>query len=320
MNEVLETTKYVIDKSRQVAMDRETLKGFSNELAASGVQVPPWDCHYHYCGSEEEMIGYLLVLDTINFCFWSMAGEKRWEVLYDSKKVSGYFGVASALKLALESGVPLNDPAFLRDMTTGTLQDVLGGTGTLPLFHERADALNELGRLLISQYSGRAIHLVEEAGGSAVALARLLAHKLTSFQDVATYDGRKVCFYKRAQIFASDLHGAFRGKSWGRFSDMNALTAFADYKLPQVLRHLGILQYDKDLAEKVDRQANIQHGSAEEVEIRAHTIWAVELIRQALAQKGKSTTASQIDWMLWNLGQNNQYRAKPYHRTLTVFY
>ena len=90
--------------------------------------------------------------------------------------------------------------------------------------------------------------------------------------------------------------------------------------MPQVLRHLEILQYDEGLAEKVDSQELIDAGSAEEVEIRANTVWAVELIRQALGRKGRPVTASQIDWMLWNLGQNDQYRAKPYHRTLTVFY
>ena len=137
---------------------------------------------------------------------------------------------------------------------------------------------------------------------------------------MAHYEGREVFFYKRAQIFAADLNGAFHGRDWGRFEDMDKLTAFADYKLPQVLRHLGVLQYDNNLAERVDSNTLIDAGSAEEVEIRANTIWAVELIRQALGRKEKTLTASQIDWMLWNLGQDNTYRAKPYHRTLTVFY
>jgi len=35
---------------------------------------------------------------------------------------------------------------------------------------------------------------------------------------------------------------------------------------------------------------------------------------------GKDVTASEIDWLLWNLGQDDQFRAKPYHRTVTTFY
>ena len=71
---------------------------------------------------------------------------------------------------------------------------------------------------------------------------------------MATYQGRKVYFYKRAQIFATDLHAAFGSKGWGRFEDLDELTAFADYKLPQVLRHVGILCYAEQLAHKVDQK------------------------------------------------------------------
>ena len=320
MKEVLETTKCVIDKGRHVTIDEEALVGFSQKFLANNVDIPPWDCHYHYCGDEETMVSYLLVLDTLNFCFWAMAGDNRWEIRYESKPVSGYFGLAAALKLALESRVPLTNAEFLRDITAEKLKSLLGGFGALSLLDKRIGALNELGQILLTDYAGRAVNFVEDAGGSAVRLARLLARKLSSFRDMALYEGREVYFYKRAQIFAADLHGAFNGRDWGHFSDIDKLTAFADYKLPQVLRHLRILQYDEGLAEKVDKQELIGPGSPEEVEIRASTVWAVEFIRQALGRKGTPVTASQIDWMLWNFGQDDQYRARPYHRTLTVFY
>lgn len=320
MKEVLDSTKYVTEQSRYVHMNKKTLHRFCEKISAHGAEIPPWNCHYHYCGDIEPTVSYLLVLDTLNFCFWAPVGEKPWETDFASKKVSGYFGLAAALKMALESGVPITNAGFLRDMTAETLKALLGGSGTLPLLDKRLDALNELGEVLLGSYAGRAVNLVEEAANSAVGLARLLAKKLMSFRDVARYDGRDVFFYKRAQIFAADLHGAFSGRGLGRFEDIDQLTAFADYKLPQVLRHLGILRYDVDLAERVDSQALVDAGSAEEVEIRANTVWAVEWIRQALGRRKKILTASQIDWMLWNLGQDNTYREKPYHRTLTVFY
>jgi hypothetical protein len=101
---------------------------------------------------------------------------------------------------------------------------------------------------------------------------------------------------------------------------MEELTVFADYKLPQVLRHVGVLQYASDLAEKVDRMVSLDPGSEEEVEIRANTIWAVELIRQEMKRLGKDVRSSDIDWLLWNLGQEDRFRAKPYHRTVSLFY
>jgi hypothetical protein len=40
-----------------------------------------------------------------------------------------------------------------------------------------------------------------------------------------------VFFYKRAQIFVGDVHGALGGKGLGEFTDMEQLTMFADYRV-----------------------------------------------------------------------------------------
>jgi len=74
------------------------------------------------------------------------------------------------------------------------------------------------------------------------------------------------------------------------------------------------------LAYIVDRQTPIVSGAAQEIEIRANTIWAVELIKQELHRMGKNVRAFEIDWLLWNLGQKGDFKKKPYHKTLTIFY
>jgi len=116
---------------------------------------------------------------------------------------------------------------------------------------------------------------VESAEKSALNLVGLLVENLPSFRDVAEYHGQKIYFYKRAQIFVADLHAAFAGKDWGNFKDIDTLTAFADYKLPQVLRHVGIVQYSPSMEHKVDQGIFLDAGSPEEIEIRANTIWAL---------------------------------------------
>lgn len=57
--------------------------------------------------------------------------------------------------------------------------------------------------------------------------------------------------YKRAQIFVADMWGAFGGARLGAFADIGRLTTFADYRVPVVLRQLGVLQYADDLAQQV---------------------------------------------------------------------
>ena len=320
MFKVLETAKNVAENSRHVRINQEALKEFTQELAGRSTPIPAWDAEHHFQGNDEETVAYLLVVDTINFCFWPPPGSEKWEITYRGNKYSGYYGLSVSLKKAMESKIAATDPSFLASLTRKQLNDLLAGTGVLQLMEERLRNLKELGRVLLEKYRGKASELVAVAGGSALKLATTLAADFSSFRDVATYEGQKVFFYKRAQLFAADLHGALEGKGLGSFSDMEELTAFADYKLPQVLRHVGALDYSPGLAERVDRMVYLNAGSEEEVEIRAHTIWAVELIRREMQRLGKEVSASQIDWLLWNLGQDDQFRAKPYHRTLTAFY
>jgi len=320
MFEVLETAKKVAAESLQVQIDEQDLVRFCKSLSEKEVQLPPWENLYHFYDGGERTVFYLLVLDTLNFCFWAAPGATKWEIEYESRKLSGYYALSVSLKRAFESWTPFDRAGFLAELSLNGLKETLGGRGELQLLNQRVQNLNELGRALLEEYNGKASELVEAAGESAIALVRMLYRRLSSFRDVAKYRGHQVPFYKRAQIFAADLCGAFQGREWGRFSDMDKLTAFADYKLPQVLRHLGILRYAPELANKLDQRILIEAGSPEEVEIRANTIWAVELIRQELEKRGKGLKAFEIDSILWNMGQDEAFKEKPYHRTVTIFY
>lgn len=318
--EVLESLEEVALASEIVAIDEAGLASFATELELGGLFIPTWDPRYHYFDGGEATVAYLLVLDTLNFCFWPRPGDERWEIEYDGERLSGYVALAAALKRAFESGSALHDASYLSALSMDTLQGILSGTGQLQLVEERLSALRELGRVLLGRYGGRASRLVEAAEGSAVGLARLLARELASFRDKALYKGKDVYFYKRAQIVAADVWGAFQGTRWGSFSDMEQLTAFADYKLPQVLRQLGILRYMKSLEVKVDSMAQIPCGCPEEVEIRANTVWAVHRIVQELGRRGVRVRDFELDWILWRMGQGDAFRQRPYHRTVTVFY
>jgi len=320
MWEVLTSARSVAEKSRHVWIDKQSIVHFSQKLLPEEIKTPPWNSHYHFYDGGKETVAYLLILDSLNFCFWPPPGKPRWEIEYKSERLSGYYALAASLKKAVSSGIPITKAEYLAELTLDEFKNVLGGRGELQLLKNRVQTLNELGLVLINEYEGKAHKLVESADNSAINLSLLLAKKLISFKDIAEYQGYKVIFYKRAQIFAADLYGAFKGKNWGSFTDMENLTAFADYKLPQALRYLGILCYDHSLEKKVDQKILLDPGSPEEVEIRANTIYAVDLIQQEFNRMGKALKAFEIDWILWNMGQGTEFKAKPYHRTLTIYY
>ena len=320
MRQVLDSATHVVEKAHYVRIDSDRIRSLAGQIASEKPQIPPWDYFRHYFDGTEKTLFYLLVLDTLNFCFWPKPGRKRWSIEYKTQHLSGYNALAAALKTAFESGLPLDDPRYLASMTVHELLEVLGGEGQLQLMEQRVEAVRELGRYLLDKWNGSPARLVQASKGSAVDLALRVGKELASFRDIALYKGRQVYFYKRAQILVADIYGAFKGRGWGEFHDMARLTAFADYKLPQVLRHLGVLVYRPELAAKVDAKQLIPQGSPEEVEIRAHTIIAVERLCHELEKIGKHIRPFELDWILWNMGQKDQYRKKPYHRTVTIFY
>jgi hypothetical protein len=317
---VLETSRIVAEKSGFVYIDEAALEDFCRTWILQGIDVPPWDSFHHFRGTPEETIAYFFVLDALNFCFWPPAGKPRWEIKYRSRRFSGYYALSVSLKGAIESGIPLTKSDFLANISLEDLKRILRGQGELQLLSQRVGILRELGQNLLDEYHGQAFEFLKAAENSATELVRLVSEKLASFRDVATYGTDRVFFYKRAQILASDLYSAFNGMDWGYFKDIDKLTAFADYKLPQVLRHLGILCYGPDLTQKVDQGILLEAGSREEVEIRANTIWAVELIRQRLVVMGRTLMAFEIDGVLWDMGQREMFKVRPYHHTVSIFY
>lgn len=310
--------RFVVDGSEHVSLDREAIAAYAPLLARqSRSSAGEWEGDHHFVAGEDELtIAYVFVLDTVNFCFW---GDPKWGRPYGDRWLDGYWALAAALTEEARKNPGFLDPHALADLDTGKLGQVLTGRPTIPLLEERVTSLRELGHWIVDRFGGKFAPALREANGDAIELVRLVIAGLPSYRDEAAFHGRRVCFYKRAQILAADLHGAGSGRGWGDLARLHELTAFADYKLPQILRHQGILRYAPALADRVDNQVPLPAGSAEEVEIRAATIHAVELLRQELAGRGLDLPAYRIDWLLWSASQDSG-QMRPYHRTRTIYY
>ena len=79
---------------------------------------------------------------------------------------------------------------------------------------------------------------------------------------------RRVRFLKRAQILAADLWACFGGESHGAFRDVDKITTFADYRVPQILASLGCIGYSPPLLSMVQGRCLIESGSSYELQIR----------------------------------------------------
>jgi hypothetical protein len=142
---------------------------------------------------------------------------------------------------------------------------------------------------------------------------------LPYFNDVAIYKGQKIHFLKRAQILSAEIWAAFRGQGIGKFKDLDYLTGFADYKVPQILNYLGVLNYSEKLNKKIENKVLIKKGSKEEVEIRGCMLAAIECLHNELVLRGKEIPVFLIDHILWNKTQEIKLDNN-YHLTKTIFY
>ncbi|HLI07068.1 MAG TPA: queuosine salvage family protein [Ktedonobacteraceae bacterium] len=324
---VLHSTLPVVEQGENVWINQERLEQLARSWAQSrentrDFDAALWNEQYHFNDNTERTVNWVLLLDALNFCFWAEKGQPRWQIEYKGETLNGYWAEAASLKRAVEEGIPLWDATYLSSMSSEDLAHIFrgkDGSPAIPLFAQRLENAREVGRVLLERYEGQFARFIEQAGGSAPRLVALLAENFASFNDVTTYRGQEVRFYKRAQICVADLYGTFGGKNWGAFFDIERLTAFADYKLPQVLRHYGVLEYSPALAERIDNEELIPTGSEEEIELRAATIWASELLRRELARQRHPMTPAEIDQRLWLLGQIVS-DMKPYHRTRTIYY
>lgn len=95
------------------------------------------------------------------------------------------------------------------------------------MFDKRVSILREAAEVLCTNYNGSVLVLLEDAKYSSARLVNLLAKDFPSFRDEFPFEGRKVRFLKRAQIFVADVWAAFEGKGWGRFDDIDKITMFA---------------------------------------------------------------------------------------------
>jgi hypothetical protein len=187
--------------------------------------------------------------------------------------------------------------------------------------------LREAGQALCEDFDETFIAMLEEANHSATKLINLLVTNIPSFNDIAPplpSSSKPLKFYKRAQIVIADLWACFNNTSYGYFTDIDKLSMFADYRVPQILHSLGCLRYSPSLINLLKSGAPLEAGGRLEVEIRGCSIWCVELLRQEIRREwGRDVNSVLIDFWLWDEAQKLKMGDGfnvSFHRTRGIFY
>jgi hypothetical protein len=307
VQELRNACSVVAARARHVTIDVEAIGAYAAGLplpegAAGAADLAADDASSS--GDREQRAAFWLALDAVNF------GSGWFPTLRKPPGRSGYQTISSALRDHAQRAGPWTADELSR-LDAPAVAGVLGQDPAHELMDLYAQSLRDLGEHVAAEHDHSFAAVVDHAAGSAVALARRLGC-WRCFADCSRYEEVALPFLKRAQIAAADLDRA----GVTRFDDLDRLTMFADNLVPHVLRLDGILSFDAGLVERIDNGELIAHDSQAEIEIRACSVHAVDLIVAARPQ----TSAAQVDQLLWQRGQQPRYKASPRHRSRCTAY
>ena len=312
--EILNSIKYVVDNSNYVSINENNIDNVISLLSQS--KKEPW-LNRDYLDleklSQEQVLLYLILCESLNFCYWD--SDIKWKIEYKGKWYSGSFGLFYAISKAINNGYDLLNIGYLENVTIEELDEIFKGTTSIPLLKERFKIIKQL----VSEFKQISNLPKSMSANNDIELLNTIISHFSNFRDISLYKDREIYFFKRAILLVGDLILNISSINQSVKNDDN-MTGCADYKIPQVLRHLGILEYSDDLATLVDEKKEIKHDSEMEIEIRANMLYAIEIIKEKLHQNGIDMNSVQIDNALWLLSKNKEFKDKPHHLTRTIYY
>ncbi|KAJ1721453.1 hypothetical protein LPJ53_004038 [Coemansia erecta] len=282
--------------------------------------------------ADDSALEWIFLVDLLNFSFWTAPQETPHTVTVDGICYSGYWALPAAIRRAREEdgGLDLTDARVYQSIGRQQWAHVMRSDAPkarMPMLDERLEVLHQAGQLLCDKYDGKFANLLRECGGSAERLVRRVVREFPSFRDTHEFQGRSVALYKRAQILAADVWACFEGQGAGCLEDVERLTMFADYRVPQTLVYFGALRYSDGLRDGLARMqregGELPSGHPWEVEIRGNSVWAVECMRRHIRKTtGQDVSAVLIDFYMWDYAKAHatEMQEIPIHHTRSVYY
>ncbi|XP_074605094.1 queuosine 5'-phosphate N-glycosylase/hydrolase [Brevipalpus obovatus] len=333
-----ESGKYIAKLSKNVQIDNHSIEKLAEHIfkaiVENGYKISSWkQTELHPDKADEKAIDWIFLIDSLNFSFWS---NNPFYVLHKGRRWGGYFGLCAAIERAMNDGIPITDPNFYKEISLDQLQHILrtnnsGEPVEFPMIEERLEILHSHGKILCEKYDGSFVNCIKRCDKSAVKLLSTIIENFPSFRDEAEFEGKRVSFYKRAQILIGDIWACFENKELGHFVDIDQLTIFADYRVPQILAYEGVLKYSQELKSRLQDLSILTSGERDEIEIRGTTIEACELLLQAIKKKfvranmpcPDMLNAITLDYYLWNCRLNGGDlidKAIQFHRQRSIYY
>lgn len=306
---IIQSCKYVSGNSKHVSINEEKLNQFVKGI--DNIKMEHWLSSSPFGLLElpvETIINFLLIYESIDFSFW---GSPKWSIETTSGKLDG----SIALLYALLNYVKKEKTTDFSNISKEKFSNILKGTPEIPLLEERFKIIKEVSTIVNKKMQGNFYQYIKHIT-SDKELFEIIINSFPNFKDERTYNNKIIYFYKLAQLLTSDILHIREEKEQIKV-DYTHLVGCADYKIPQVLRGLGILNYSDELLKIVDNQIEIPVNSVYEVEIRANMITVIDMINKKLDYK---YSRMDINDYLFMQKKNKNLTLKPYHLTRNTNY
>ncbi len=321
---VLDSLRPVIEGSRDVSTDLARISEVAGWMAYEELPLPEFALPLGVGDDPPQGIDFTLVADSIDFAFTDFATNVKFQVDYAGRHWSDSDAMFACLKRALDAGIPVLDGSYLAKVTPEDLRRIFRGNIEMPMAEERAAVMREVGGVLNQRYGGRFSNFVKSCSPRCYDNGKGLVEKLVAefprFRDVSLYNGHEVKFYKLPQLGVWMLYSTLRSSGAFKLEDPGRMTAFADYIVPAALRLMKILRYSPALDTAIEQHNIVTRDSTQEIEIRAHTLYATALLAEEinrLRPPELQIIIPQVDARLWTHYHTTFW---PHHLTRTIMY
>lgn len=328
-NPILNSLAPVVQGSRFVTTNEVEVERVARWMAAEefpsfATPNPATKGPFDIGSDPDEIIDFNMTVTILNFAFTDFSTSRKFEVEYDKIRYSDSEAMLACLHKAILADQPILTGQWAAAVQRRDLEVLFTGNIEMPMLDERVAALNSVGTTLAERYGGRWHNWVRSCAPALYAngdgLLERLVTEFPRFNDVSSWNGHEVQIQKLSQL---GLWGLHRGLApFGRrvLSDPEMCTAFADYIVPVALRAMGIFDYEASLEERIRSGTMIVRDSQEEVEIRAHSIYATALLTDEINVRrpaDRQLLIPEVDYRLWKTYHATHY---PHHLTRTIMY
>lgn len=306
---IIDSCKYVTQNAKYIQINQDKLKDFASQI--KNIEMKHWLSSSPFGLLElpiETIVNFLLIYESIDYSFWE---NPKWTITTEVGDLDG----SIALLYALLKYVKQSNTTNFENITQEEFADILKGNIEIPLFEQRYNTIKEVSRIVNEKMNGNFYNYIKDITNDSE-LFNTIIYNFPCFKDERTYNNKTIKFYKLAQLLTSDVLHICKLKE-NIEVDCSHLVGCADYKIPQVLRGLGITTYNEELSKLVDNKIEIETNSDYETEIRATQLIVIDTLKTLLKDKYSRTD---INDYLFLQKENKNITLRPYHLTRNTNY